>query len=356
MSWFRIVNAGEKRARLDIYGMIGEFADWWSGEKSGVAARDFSVALQALGEVEEIELHINSPGGSVPDGIQIYNELKRHAAQITGYIDGQAASIASIVAMACDELIMPANTSLWVHDPAAWLDAWGYQNAKELRDTAQKVLNLADDLDTTREQLVNTYLTKTGDTLDRNELVAMMDKETTITAEQAVAWGLADRIEEPLQQTARHDMGRMREAAQKAFEARVAKAKAVDHPPPSPPAAPQPMDARALVALCREAGLPSLAPGMIETSATEEHVRERVALARDVRDLAVASGCDAIRDQLIEAALDGPVAALRLALSVSMEGGEPQIRGDHGLDSKLKARPLNVFQIHDRRKAMRNSI
>jgi hypothetical protein len=133
--------------------------------------------------------------------------------------------------MACDELVMPANTSLWVHDPAAWLDAWGYQNAKELRDTAQKVLNLADDLDTTREQLVGTYLAKAEEKISRDELVALMEREITITAEQAVVWGLADRIEEPLQQAACHDMGEMRDAAHAAFRARVEKAGQGTQPP-----------------------------------------------------------------------------------------------------------------------------
>jgi hypothetical protein len=177
--------------------------------------------------------------------------------------------------MACDELVMPANTSLWVHDPAAWIDAWGYQNARALRDTAEKVINLADDLDTTRDQLIATYRAKAGEKLSRDELVTLMERETTITAEQAVAWSLADCIEEPLQQAACHDMGKVRDAAHEAFRARLEKAREaaaarpVDPPPAGPRAIPQPMEARALVALCRESDSAALAPALIEAGATE---------------------------------------------------------------------------------------
>jgi ATP-dependent protease ClpP protease subunit len=111
MSWFRIVNATKNKARIDIYDDIGEFTDWWTGEKTGLAARDFSAALTAL-DVSEIELHINSRGGSVPDGIQIYNELRRHKASVTVVIDGQAASIASIILMICSRGFAPTSSHL----------------------------------------------------------------------------------------------------------------------------------------------------------------------------------------------------------------------------------------------------
>lgn len=362
MSWYRLVNLTQNKARIDIYDSIGEFTDWWTGEKTGLAARDFSATLTALDQVGEIELHINSPGGSVPDGIQIYNELRRHQAKVTVVIDGQAASIASIVAMAGDEVVMPANTSLWIHDPMAWLDIWGYQNAGELRDAAGKALNLADDLDTTRDLLANTYLARAKDSLSRDELIAMMARETTITAEQAVAWGLADRIEEPLKQAASFDLAQRRDAVRAAVQARVNQTG--EDPEPDPAHAesgdaflalplpltedavnsalaergvtdyrvtrtPSPMDARALIALCRDRQLASLAPDLIDAGATEAQVSERLQLAATLRDRLFAGGLTAHFDQVLTALLKDPVDAVCLAFGYRQEEGEGQIRSDH---------------------------
>lgn len=82
-------SATEKAARLDIYDQIGEKTDFWTGEKKGVAAAHFSTVLQALpADTKTIELHINSPGGSLLDAFQIYNELKRYPASVEVVIDG----------------------------------------------------------------------------------------------------------------------------------------------------------------------------------------------------------------------------------------------------------------------------
>lgn len=408
--WFRIVNVTKKKARLDIYDDIGEFSDWWTGEKTGIAARDFSAALNAIGDVPEIELHINSRGGSVPDGIQMYNELKRHPANVTVYIDGQAASIASIVAMAGDTVIMPANTTLWVHDPMAWLDSWGYQNSTEMRQTASKVLDLADDLDTTRDLIVNTYLAKAGDKISRDELVEMMAKETTITAEQAVAWGLADQVEDGVKITACADVHEMQERAETAFKAKLAKAKQDPNDQVKQSAHTSPMqefiarvsadenrpdlqseimaalaskwpdisdwsmdkwthdhirvafsvidgervkpaqsyDPRDVAVACKEAGFPALAVDFIADGLSREQVAGKLSMAREIRDMAAAAELNSLSDDLVTAALESPVSVARLALSISIEGGEAKIRSDHG-NTKARGRRPNVTNIYDRR-------
>lgn len=349
MSWYRLVNysAAEKKARLDIYDSIGEFTDWWSGEKSGLSARAFSSTLQALGDDVEIELHINSPGGSVPDGIQIANEIKRRTGKVTAIIDGQAASIASIIAVSAHETVMPANSTLWIHDPAALIDAWGYKNSEEMRATAAKALNLADSLDTMRDALANTYAAKAGDKLSREEILAMMSKETTITAEQAVAWGLADRIEEPVQAVAMDPAG-MLAGAKQAFLDHLERAKPAAL---AAPAAPAPMEARAVIAACRAAHVEQLAPEFIDAALPESVVAERLALAGRVRDLIAAAGLTEHEPRLLAGALAGPVEALRAALSLQFVDGEMRIRADHGSQPPraAAAKNLNVFEIIDRR-------
>ena len=96
-------------AEIVIYDEIGAF---------GIPAKAFLDELKALGPVPELTVRINSPGGSVFDGVAIYNALKRHSAAITVWIDGIAASIASMIAMAGDEIVMPENAMLMLHDPS----------------------------------------------------------------------------------------------------------------------------------------------------------------------------------------------------------------------------------------------
>lgn len=317
MAWFRIVTAAKKKARLDIYDAIGETTDWWTGEKSGLAARDFSAALQALGDRDTIELHINSPGGLVYDAYQIYNELKRHSAAIEGFIDGQAASAASIIAMACDTLTMPSNSSLWVHNPMAIMRANLQGYSDDMREIAEKFLHVADELDTEGETILNTYLGRAGDKIDRAAMKALMDAETTITAERAVELGLADQIEEPLAKTVNVDLAAIASAQEPALKAVVAaaieRAKPKAEPRPVQPNKPdkppevQIMEAKAVVAACTEAGFAHLAPAMITAGLTEKAVRGRIEVARKVKKTLTAGALEHTVDTIIPLALDGDV-------------------------------------------------
>lgn len=133
-------------AEIFIYGDIGE--SWWD---ETVSARDFVAELQAL-DVDAITVRINSVGGSVPDGLAIYNAMKRHKATITTEVDGMAFSIASLIAMGGDIVRMAENAMLMIHAP--WAYAAG--NAVELRD-------MADQLDTWAAAMATSYAAKTGD-------------------------------------------------------------------------------------------------------------------------------------------------------------------------------------------------
>lgn len=160
-------------------------------EDSDTSAAGFRDSLKSLGDVKTINLHINSPGGSVFEGIAIYNMLKQNKAKINVYVDGLAASIASVIAMSGDAIFMPSNAMMMIHNP--WTMAAG--NANELRKQA-------DDLDQITKSSVQTYLQKAGDKLDEETLKQLMDDETWLTAQEAVDYGLADEVMEPNQAAA----------------------------------------------------------------------------------------------------------------------------------------------------------
>ena len=159
-------NVGE----IAIYGEI--ISDKWYDEE--VSATSFKDDLDDLGDVKTINLHINSPGGSVFEGIAIHNMLKMHKANVNVYIDGLAASIASVIAMSGDTIFMPENSMLMIHNP--WAVAMG--NSKELRKQA-------DNLDRIAQASVKTYLSKSN---------GKIDEETWLSAQEAVDYGLADEV------------------------------------------------------------------------------------------------------------------------------------------------------------------
>ncbi|MDD9922974.1 MAG: Clp protease ClpP [Boseongicola sp.] len=182
-TWFT-ARAEEGVAELVIYDEIGAY---------GVPAKAFIEELKGLGDVSELTLRINSPGGSVFDGIAIYNALKRHPAQVTVTVDGLAASIASVILCAGDEVVMPKNALIMVHDPSAVVMG----NASDMR-------SMADALDKMRDGLVSAYQDKTG--RDQPDITAWMAEEAWFDANEALEAGFADRIEEPIAMAATFDL------------------------------------------------------------------------------------------------------------------------------------------------------
>lgn len=173
--WFDIVNKADK-AEIWIYEQIGE--DWWSGE--GTTAKSFQKELAGI-KASQIDLHINSPGGEVFDGITIYNLIKQHPANVTTYIDGLAASIASVIALAGDKVIMAENALYMIHQP------WGFAigNASEMR-------KVADNLDKVSDSLITSYTVKTGKADD--EIKTLLDAETWMSADEAFEMGFVDEV------------------------------------------------------------------------------------------------------------------------------------------------------------------
>lgn len=174
-----------KTGELLLYGPIGpdDGMGWLFDE---VTPKQFRADLDALGAIEELRVYINSPGGDVFAGQAIYSMLTRHPAHVTVHVDGLAASIASVVAMAGDTVIMPRNAMMMVHNP--W--TFGVGDAREFR-------KLAETLDQIRESMLAVYESKTG--LERPRLLGLLNAETWMTAEEALDLGFADQIEETRQ-------------------------------------------------------------------------------------------------------------------------------------------------------------
>lgn len=165
-------------AEVYLYGDIGD----WHG---ATGAESFRRKLAEVGPEEPISLYINSMGGSVFEAVAMVSLLGRHKGKITVHIDAIAASAASVVMLAGDEIIMPENTMVMIHNP--WSIAIG-----DHRDMAKS----AEVLETIRDSMVGVYTAKTGKS--EEELKALLDGETWMTAKEAVEHGFADRVTEAL--------------------------------------------------------------------------------------------------------------------------------------------------------------
>jgi len=167
----------EDSTKLTIYGVIGD--SWW-GEST--SANDVERVLKDV-TGNTIHVHINSGGGDAFDGIAIYNQLKNHTAKVVIHVDGLAASAASIIAMAADELIMNTGSMLMIHEASTF--DWGSKTQ------FRKTLNSLEKLD---KSIADVYMTRFKG--EREEIDTMIVNETWFTADEAVEFGLADKVNE----------------------------------------------------------------------------------------------------------------------------------------------------------------
>lgn len=296
-SWYAI-RARAEGAEVSIYDEIGAY---------GISAKSFLDELGALEGEAPLTLRLNSPGGSVFDAVAIYNALKRHAGPVSVWIDGIAASAASYIAMAGDEVVMPENALLMIHDPSGLV-----------MGTADDMRAMAEALDKIKGSLVAGYAAKSGGAED--DIAALMAKETWLDAAEAVELGFADRLDEPVRIAARFDIGRFRNAPPALMEAvatatadaveddrdgatdevaeaaedgaaeeevaeGLATSEAADPEPPDPPdpaaiRAEVLAHAAAVIDLCALAGLPLQARRFLETGASLDEVRAALLAAR----------------------------------------------------------------------------
>lgn len=176
---------GARKTLLYIYDDVTEYGtfNWhtWEYEESETSAKYFLEKLQEIPEADEIELHINSNGGSVKEGVAIYNLLKQSSNQKTGIVDGVAHSVAFLILQACDTRKMCLGTTALIHE--MWMYCSG--NATQLR-------KYADDLDDMMESNRKVFLERA--TISEEELKELMKNETYLTPDKALEYGLIDEI------------------------------------------------------------------------------------------------------------------------------------------------------------------
>ncbi|MGE0408866.1 MAG: head maturation protease, ClpP-related [Amphiplicatus sp.] len=159
---------------IELYGDIG---------MGDIYARDVSRALKAAKDASEIDLRINSAGGDVFEGVAIYEALQRFPGRVTAHVDGLAASAASFIAMAADEIRIAPAGFIMIH-PAQGLGIGPAETMRQMADTLDKIT----------ARIAQAYSARTGVTEDK--ALALMAAETWFDAEEAVAAGFADRLSE----------------------------------------------------------------------------------------------------------------------------------------------------------------
>lgn len=188
-TWFSIENKADKpAAEIFIFDEIG----FW-----GVTAKEFASQLKGIEKDRKISLRINSPGGSVFDGTAVYNMIADRRENVVAYIDGLAASMASVIAMAAGKVVMADNSMMMIHDPIGA----AYGGSEDLR-------KMADVLDKIGGTISGAYEKKTGKT--EADVKAAMAEETWFTAQEAKDWGLADEISGAVKIAATFDLQRFR--------------------------------------------------------------------------------------------------------------------------------------------------
>jgi len=294
--------AAPNAAEISIYDEIG----MW-----GVTAKQFISDLKALGDVKDITVSINSPGGSVFDGLAIYNVLRASGANITVKVMGIAASIASIIAMAGKKIVMPENSFMMIHNPLNVVKG----NADDMRE-------MADILDKVGSSLVATYVARTGKS--EEEVKALMDAETLMTATEAKEFGFADEVIPAVEAKAAFEVDRLPENVRALFLAQqpepvpesTPEPEPVPEPEPGP--TPEPVADSPLVetirAAAKTAGFEAYAPvwALDDKIQNADDIKARVSHAKEVLAFCDIAGVKARAEEFITN--HTPIADVRAAL------------------------------------------
>lgn len=305
--WYRIEAKSNQpnSTEIFIYEAIG---DW-----DGISAQRFVSALQSI-KTRHILLRINSPGGSVIDGIAIYNALRYHPAQITVRIEGVAASIASVIAMAGNKVIMAENSWIMIHNPMT-----------DARGDAHTMRRVAEQLDKIREGVLSAYLSRTN--IDSTRLKDLMDAETWMLAHEALEQGFIDEIDAPIKMAAcqsfqgmltnyRHtpDLTNLfsnnlnptkdHSMDKPDVENTPSPQQATDTPPLETPRPNAIAGEPTVVArLCREGGYPELTAQFIEDRFSIDQVKARLVDCQKIKALCVESGFEEDTNTFISAGM-----------------------------------------------------
>ncbi|MCA8136884.1 MULTISPECIES: head maturation protease, ClpP-related [Burkholderia cepacia complex] len=266
--------AGGSEVEIRIYGDIG----FWGTDADLFAAKLDEVAATAT----SIVVAINSMGGDVFDAFAIYNAVRRYAGKVKGRVDGVAASAASLILMACDTIEMPSNARLMIHNPHTVAAG----EAGDLR-------KLADLLESMSDSMLAAYVERSGRT--EEEVRAIMDAETWLTAAQAKEQGFCDALVDPIRIAAYAGAARLA-ARYAAVPAEIVAVLEGDGevPPVNPPADPssQPPAAPDVTALaahvyatCRDARIEHCAEGIVLATGLRDRATVDAAI-RSAQDIA----------------------------------------------------------------------
>jgi ATP-dependent Clp protease, protease subunit len=305
-NWYTM-KAEQTSAEIVIYDEIGK--SWWN--EDAVGAKQFLDDLNALGDVDNITLRINSPGGDVFDGVAIHNSLKNHKATVTAQIDGIAASAASYIAMAADKIVMPANSFLLIHGASGF--AMG---------GADVMRAIADDLALIDNSLTATYVARAKSTTAK--VKALMKEDRLMDATEAKKWGFADEVTAEKKMAAKFSLRLLPKAAADRFRAETGTGQ--KDPPPTdpvpekpeeqvvvPPASPEPAPAAITE--------PPAAKVVDLNAAKQQGVEEHRKYVTDVTDLCTLARApervgayvrantpaEQVRKELLAAAAEDPV-------------------------------------------------
>ena len=305
-TWYAVHASGEATERVIEVFVYGEIGAW------GITANQFVQDLRAMDDgVSPVVAAFNSIGGDLFDGLAMHNALSRLGERCTGRIDALAASAASVAACGAHRVVIASNAMLMIHNP--WTYAAG--DAEDFR-------KVADVLDQTMEAIIAAYKAKAPD-IDEVELRRLVAAETWLTANEAVALGLADEVGDGVKVKACLGQGAVLQRFQNAPADLLAQLDEepeadLDLEPVDPPLVPPVVDSTKLALMitqrCTAAGISNLIEPLLNSTQleSEEIVLAGLARAKAVNDLCVAARLPEFSAEYVAAGLDAPAVRARL--------------------------------------------
>ena len=282
--WYTIKNEAGETPELFIFDYID---DWF-----GVSAQSVVDEIKDI-KASDIHVRINSPGGMVFEGIAIYNALRMHKANVHVSIEGLAASIASVIAMAGDTITIAENALFMIHNPYGWASG----DAEAMRKTA-------DVMDKITDSIAVSYTARTGKSLE--EMKAIMTDETWYSAAEALEAGLVDQIDEPIKAAASFDLSRFRNAPDgfgiKAEEEKPDLQPEKNETVVNVTVESNPSEQAIVVAtLCNEAGYPEKTSEFLTAKLSEQQVKAKLADFKTIQAICAAAKHSDIAADFIKA-------------------------------------------------------
>ncbi|SDR37213.1 ATP-dependent protease ClpP, protease subunit [Pseudomonas grimontii] len=346
-SWYTLQASGEAEQRnIEIF-VYGEIGAW------GITANKFVQDLRAMDDgASPVIVAFNSIGGDLFDGLAIHNALSRLGERCTGRIDALAASAASVAVCGAHRVVIAANAMLMIHNPYTYAGG----DAEDFR-------RVADVLDQTLEAIIAAYKAKAPD-IDEAELRRMVNAETWLTANEAVALGLADEVGDGLKVSACLGQGSVLQRFQNAPPELLAQ---LDEEPEVEPPEPDPapvLDAAKLALMvtqgCAAAGISNLVEPLLAATKLESEAVIQAALinAKALHGLCVAARLPELTGEFITAGLDEAAVRARLFDKLVSSGGGFEINNSLPLEDDpaptIKAKQVDTHSIWASRQAAQN--